>query len=134
MKYFENISVLIPALNPDNKLVDLVKELNRIGLANIVVIDDGSESSSHAVFDEVQTYQAQVYHHRINQGKGAALKTGIELYNAGIATLTAGSFLRGIFDIAGTSAAYPVYYFVAGTVFVGAGVLLYSYQWIQIKM
>ena len=51
----ENIVVLIPALNPNNKLVDLVKELNQIGLVNVVVIDDGSEISSQAVFDEVQT-------------------------------------------------------------------------------
>jgi exopolysaccharide biosynthesis protein/putative flippase GtrA len=74
----ENIAVLIPALNPNDKLVDLVRELNQIGLANIVVIDDGSENSSQAVFDEVQTYGAKLYHHKHNRGKGAALKTGIE--------------------------------------------------------
>jgi len=74
----ENIAVLIPAFNPNNKLVDLVKELNQIGLVNLVVIDDGSENSSQAVFDEVQTYRAKVYHHKNNRGKGAALKTGIE--------------------------------------------------------
>ena len=75
----ENIVVLIPALNPNNKLVDLVKELNQIGLVNVVVIDDGSEISSQAVFDEVQTYRARVYHHKTNRGKGVALKTGIEV-------------------------------------------------------
>ena len=74
----ENIVVLIPALNPDKKLVDLVKELNRVGLVNIVVIDDGSESSSQAIFDEVQACRAKVHHHEKNRGKGAALKTGIE--------------------------------------------------------
>ena len=74
----ENIVVLIPALNPNHKLVDLVKELNQIGLTNVVVIDDGSENSSQAVFDEVQTYRAKVYHHENNRGKGAALRTGIE--------------------------------------------------------
>jgi len=73
----ENIAVLIPALNPNNKLVDLVNKLNLIGLVNIVVIDDGSGNSSQAVFDEVQTYQVEVYHHEKNQGKGVALKTGI---------------------------------------------------------
>ena len=76
---FDNVSVLIPALDPNDKLVDLVKQLNRIGLVNILVIDDGSGISSQAVFDEVQTYQATVYHHEHNQGKGVALKTGIEL-------------------------------------------------------
>ena len=74
----ENIVVLIPALKPNNKLVDLVKELNQIGLINVVVIDDGSESSLQAAFDEVQTHGAKVHHHQNNRGKGAALKTGIE--------------------------------------------------------
>ncbi|MCB9418307.1 MAG: bifunctional glycosyltransferase family 2/GtrA family protein [Ardenticatenaceae bacterium] len=74
----KNIAVLIPALNPNDKLVDLVKELNRIGLVNVVIIDDGSENAAQAVFDEVQTYRAKVYHHKNNRGKGAALKTGIE--------------------------------------------------------
>jgi exopolysaccharide biosynthesis protein/putative flippase GtrA len=74
----ENIAVLIPALDPNHKLVDLVKELNQIGLVNVVVIDDGSENLSQIIFDKVQTYQAKVYHHKKNRGKGAALKTGIE--------------------------------------------------------
>jgi glycosyltransferase involved in cell wall biosynthesis len=78
MMILQNIAVLIPALDPNHKLVDLVKELNQIGLVNVVVIDDGSEGSSQALFDEVQTYQAKVYHHKNNRGKGAALKTGIE--------------------------------------------------------
>ena len=56
----EKIAILIPALDPNDKLVRLVKQLNRIGLVNILVIDDGSGSSSQAVFDEVQTYQAAV--------------------------------------------------------------------------
>jgi len=72
----ENIAVLIPALNPDNKLVGLVKALNRIGFVNVVVIDDGSDNSSQAVFDEVGKCWARVYHHENNRGKGAALKTG----------------------------------------------------------
>ena len=56
----ENIVVLIPALNPNNKLVDLVKQLNKMGLVNVMVIDDGSDDSAQAVFDEVQTYRARV--------------------------------------------------------------------------
>ncbi len=74
----ENIAVLIPALNPNHKLVDLVNELRQIGFVNVVVIDDGSENSAQEVFDKVQTYVTEVYHHKHNQGKGAALKTGIE--------------------------------------------------------
>ena len=56
----EKIAVLIPALDPNDKLVDLVKQLNRIGIVNILIIDDSSVSLSQRVFNEVQTYQAAV--------------------------------------------------------------------------
>ncbi|MBG0783490.1 MAG: phosphodiester glycosidase family protein [Anaerolineaceae bacterium] len=72
-----NIAVLIPALNPDHKLVDLVQALKLIGLMNIVVVDDGSDASSQAIFDKVQSQRVEVCYHKDNRGKGAALKTGI---------------------------------------------------------
>lgn len=55
------------------------------------------------------------------------------LYNAGIATLTGGSILRGIIDIAGADTTYPVYYFLVGTVIVASGGHMYFYQWTQLS-
>jgi len=52
-------------------------------------------------------------------------RIAFNLYNAGIATLTVGSILRGIIDIAGADTTYPVYYFFVGTVFVVVGGLIY---------
>jgi hypothetical protein len=58
-------------------------------------------------------------------------RIAFNLYNAGIATLTVGSILRGIIDIAGADTTYPVYYFSVGTVFIAIGALGYLYQWTQ---
>ena len=58
-------------------------------------------------------------------------RVAYNLYNAGIATLTVGSFLRGILDIAGADTVYPLYYFIVGTLFVGVGGGLFVYQWIR---
>ena len=77
MIIYNNIAVLIPALNPDKKLIRLVQELNQIGLVNTVVIDDGSNNETQSVFDELQNFGTHVIHHPSNQGKGAALITGI---------------------------------------------------------
>jgi len=60
-------------------------------------------------------------------------RIAFNLYNAGVATLTVGSILRGIIDIAGADTPYPVYYFFVGTVFVAIGGLLYLSQWLQIQ-
>ena len=40
------------------------------------------------------------------------------IYNAGIATLTIGSLLKGIMDIAGTSSQYIIYYAIVGVLFI----------------
>lgn len=73
-----NVAILIPALNPDEKLVALVEKLKSIGLVNILVIDDGSDNgSSQEVFKKVQSCRVDVVSHKVNRGKGAALKTGI---------------------------------------------------------
>ena len=61
-------------------------------------------------------------------------RIAFNLYNAGIATLTVGSTLRGIIDIAGADTTYPVYYFFVGTVLVAIGGLMVFYQWIQANL
>jgi hypothetical protein len=50
---------------------------------------------------------------------------GINAYNSGIAALTVGSLLRGIFDIAGTSSPYQPVMVVAGVVMVLIGAAWY---------
>ena len=43
------------------------------------------------------------------------------LYNSGIATLTTGSLLQGVFEIAGTSSPFTIWYRVAGGLFAAMG-------------
>lgn len=61
-------------------------------------------------------------------------RVAFNLYNAGIATLTVGSILRGIIDIAGADTTYPFFYFFVGTVFVVVGGLMYFNQWIRTNL
>lgn len=51
----------------------------------------------------------------------AGWRVGMNLYNAGIATLTAGSLLNGIFEIAGTASPHTRLFFIAGSVLMLAG-------------
>jgi hypothetical protein len=46
------------------------------------------------------------------------------IYNSGIATLTFGSLLKGIFDIAGTSSSYLVFFYIVGGGFIAAGLIM----------
>lgn len=46
------------------------------------------------------------------------------IYNSGIATLTFGSFLQGIMEIAGADSIYLVYYYVVGGLLIATGLIL----------
>ena len=74
----QNTIVLIPALNPDARLVRLIQGLQEEGLAHIIVVDDGSTSNYRGIFDEVKKMGCDVVHHEQNHGKGAAIKTALE--------------------------------------------------------
>ena len=69
--------VVIPAYQPDERLVTLVRTLHRESRnrLEIVVVDDGSDASCQRIFEALGG-DAIVLQHPENRGKGAALKTG----------------------------------------------------------
>src|SRR5689334_5917997 len=70
------VSVIIPAYNPGALLVDLVDKLLGLGFTSIIVVDDGSETSSLPIFDSLaERAGCVVLRHAVNCGKGRALKT-----------------------------------------------------------
>lgn len=70
--------ILIPALDPDMRLVHLVAALRQADSARaIVIVDDGSAPEAADVFERASHGGARVVHHEVNRGKGAALRTGI---------------------------------------------------------
>lgn len=66
---------LIPAYQPDEKLYRITEELFENGF-EIVVVDDGSGVCYEEIFRKIAPI-AKILTHERNQGKGAALKTGI---------------------------------------------------------
>lgn len=73
--------IIIPALNPDDKLVEYVRELIDNGFKNILVVDDGSRAEKKSIFMEIEKYkECTVLYHAINMGKGRALKNAFNYY------------------------------------------------------
>jgi len=72
-----DVVVLIPAYEPDQRLVDVVGEIRRRAPNwQVLVVDDGSDRAYAHLFTDVAALGAMVVTHSVNQGKGAALKTG----------------------------------------------------------
>ncbi|MCL2671764.1 MAG: bifunctional glycosyltransferase family 2/GtrA family protein [Clostridiales bacterium] len=66
--------IVIPAYQPDEKLLRLLRELKEQTGYTVVVVNDGSAAHCAPVFEEAETL-ATVLHHEVNRGKGAAMKT-----------------------------------------------------------
>jgi len=71
------VIVLIPAYEPDERLVHLVRALRRERpTTDVVLVDDGSGPAYAPVFAAAADAGATLLTHPVNQGKGRALKTG----------------------------------------------------------
>ena len=65
--------VLIPAYEPDDKLIELVNKLYKEH--EIVLVNDGS--SNKEIFEKLEE-KCTILTHNVNKGKGEALKTGFQ--------------------------------------------------------
>ena len=71
-----NYAIVIPTLNPDEKMTDFVDVLTASGYETIILVNDGSSPETVRYFEiAAQHPQVTVLTHEVNKGKGAGLKT-----------------------------------------------------------
>ena len=71
------ISVVLPSLDPDEKLTAVIDGLLEHGFSDIILVNDGSKPENLHFFTDAADAHPQIHllHHEVNRGKGAALKT-----------------------------------------------------------
>lgn len=71
--------VIIPAYNPDYHLLDVLKELKNLLDNKIIIVNDGSDNTDeiNKIFEHAKEYGI-IINHKVNMGKGAAMKTGMK--------------------------------------------------------
>lgn len=74
------ISVIIPAYNEIHTIEEILKRVQAVGVADeILVVDDGSTDGTRGILKEYDSQgPVKVIFHAENQGKGAAVRTGIQ--------------------------------------------------------
>lgn len=77
--YQSKVTIIIPSLNPDEKLVKLVENLTNSGYKDIIVVNDGSSKEYDKYFKSIKE-NVVLLTHAINLGKGRALKTAFNEY------------------------------------------------------
>ena len=74
-----HVTIVLPSLNPDGKLLKVVDGLVRAGFTDILLVNDGSAPENLRWFTRAAENGAvTVLTHECNKGKGRALKTAFE--------------------------------------------------------
>lgn len=76
MEMLQKITVVLPSLDPDEKLKAVIDGLMETGFTDIILVNDGSKPENLHWFEEMDRHpEVTLLSHAINRGKGAALKT-----------------------------------------------------------
>ena len=71
-----NVTVIVPSLDPDEKLIQVVDGLLSDGFDDILLVNDGSHADHLWPFEQAAEHpEVTVLTHEVNKGKGQALKT-----------------------------------------------------------
>ena len=71
-----NVTIIVPSLDPDEKLLQVVEGLLSEGFRDILLVNDGSHADHVQPFvDAARHPEVTVLTHEVNRGKGRALKT-----------------------------------------------------------
>ena len=71
-----NVTIIVPSLDPDEKLMQVVEGLLAEGFRDIVLVNDGSHADHLEPFRQAAEHpEVTVLTHAVNRGKGRAMKT-----------------------------------------------------------
>ena len=79
MGAYDNCIILIPALQPDERMIQLICGVHNLGFNKIAITDDGSSDDRQKYFQEVEIMGVKVIHHSKKMGKGVALRSALRL-------------------------------------------------------
>jgi glycosyltransferase involved in cell wall biosynthesis len=75
------LSVIVPVFNERNTVAEVLRRMRRVNLPvdlEIVVVDDGSTDGTTQILAALEDSTVQVVRHPTNQGKAAAIRTGLQ--------------------------------------------------------
>ena len=77
---YETLTVIVPVFNERTTVAEVIRRMRAVELPlvlQVVVVDDGSSDGSDKVLSALQDSTVKVIRHDGNQGKGAAIRTGL---------------------------------------------------------
>ena len=81
LRTFRSLTVLIPVYNERSTVAEIIRRIRAVEIPltlQVIVVDDGSSDGSDKVLQALEDSTVRVIRHTHNQGKGAAIRTGME--------------------------------------------------------
>jgi len=81
LRTFRSLSVVIPVYNERSTVAEIIRRIRAVEIPltlQVIVVDDGSSDGSDKVLQALEDSTVRVIRHTHNQGKGAAIRTGME--------------------------------------------------------
>ena len=74
------LSIIIPCYNESSTIISLINAVKQSPVTDkeIIIVDDGSKDGTRDILDQLSDPEVRVIFHKVNQGKGAALRTGFQ--------------------------------------------------------
>lgn len=77
------LSVIIPVYNEEDSILKVIKTVNSVDLpknikSEIIIVNDCSTDNTKKLLDTLVSGKYKIIHHKKNQGKGAALRSGFK--------------------------------------------------------
>ncbi|HXW34668.1 MAG TPA: glycosyltransferase family 2 protein [Acidimicrobiales bacterium] len=76
------LSVIVPVYNERNTVAEVIRRVRSVELPlglEVVVVDDGSSDGSEKILGALEDSTVRLIAHGSNRGKGAAVRTGLEV-------------------------------------------------------
>ncbi len=77
---YRTLTVIMPVFNERTTVAEIIRRVRAVDIAltvDVVVVDDGSTDGTDKVLSALEDSTVQVIRHPQNQGKGAAIRTGL---------------------------------------------------------
>ena len=97
MKKRNKLSIVIPVYNEKDLVIDVLKKVKEIKIKDtdieMIVVDDCSKDGTREILKKQgKKYADKILYHEVNQGKGAALKTGFQEITGDVAIVQDADF------------------------------------------
>ncbi|MBI4450652.1 glycosyltransferase family 2 protein [Candidatus Woesearchaeota archaeon] len=76
------LSIIMPVYNEKDTLLEILSRVQAVDLASlqkeIILVDDQSKDGTRELYKCINHSNVRIFFHEVNQGKGAAIRTGLQ--------------------------------------------------------